>query len=70
MATYLTRGTGLSLQVRQYGDIDNITLPLQHGVQLNGRISIEGLSPSESAALTGGLLFSFQRILRHRPENP
>ena len=41
-------------------DIENIALPLQPGFALNGKISVDGLSAAESAALTAGLVIHLQ----------
>jgi hypothetical protein len=41
-------------------DIDSITLPLQPGFPLSGKISVEGLSAAESAAMTAGLIIHLQ----------
>jgi len=41
-------------------DIDNMTLPLQQGFALSGKISVEGLSAAESAAMTAGLIIHLQ----------
>jgi hypothetical protein len=49
----------LPLQVGN-SDIDNISLPLQPGFTLSGKISVEGLSAAESAALTAGLVIHLQ----------